>query len=343
MKKLEEIFNKPITETLYHYTDGSAFLGIVKNNEMWASHIRFMNDTKEGLLALDRLEEVVNDNKNLVKGHNIDSLIKSVKKSFAKETASLGIFIISFCEVKDDLNLWRGYANKTLPYCIGFNTKEFLKVEEIKNYISEVQDFLINPWDPKETKKKVFLLPCIYDYAEQVELIKEILSDSVESIRVLEPTSEAELGEEIAKRLVCYAPLIKHEVFKDEKEWRAIILYEKSFAPNFTKQDIEDALEEAKDSGERERLEYLEESFEDNEVSLRDDREFLNYRMGRSYIIPFFRYKINKKVFKEIIIGTCPDKDSVYKSTVYFLSKNDFTYEESKSLIEYTKIPYRNW
>ena len=87
----------------------------------------------------------------------------------------------------------------------------------------------------------------------------------------------------------------------------------------------------------------MEESFEDNEVSLRDDREFLNYRMGRSYIIPFFRYKINKKVFKEIIIGTCPDKDSVYESTVYFLSKNGFTYEESKSLTEYTKIPYRNW
>lgn len=47
MEYLKRLFDRPSPEHLYYYTNGNSFLGIIQKTEMWASHIRFMNDLKE--------------------------------------------------------------------------------------------------------------------------------------------------------------------------------------------------------------------------------------------------------------------------------------------------------
>jgi len=39
--------------TLYHYTNKEAFLGIVQNKKLWASHIAFQNDRSEHKYAFE--------------------------------------------------------------------------------------------------------------------------------------------------------------------------------------------------------------------------------------------------------------------------------------------------
>src|SRR4029077_713313 len=46
---LEEKPNKP----LYHYTTQSGLLGIVGQKEIWATHTQYLNDTREGLHAVE--------------------------------------------------------------------------------------------------------------------------------------------------------------------------------------------------------------------------------------------------------------------------------------------------
>ena len=51
MLHLDAFYERKPTSTLYHYTDAGGFLGIVNNRCFWATHIRFLNDSKEFLHA----------------------------------------------------------------------------------------------------------------------------------------------------------------------------------------------------------------------------------------------------------------------------------------------------
>jgi hypothetical protein len=42
-------------ELLYHYTSVESFLNIVDGGELWASHIRYQNDTSEQRLIWDHV------------------------------------------------------------------------------------------------------------------------------------------------------------------------------------------------------------------------------------------------------------------------------------------------
>ena len=53
MEYLKRLFDRTSPEHLYHYTNGNSFLGIIQKTEMRASHIRFMNDLKEEVYALE--------------------------------------------------------------------------------------------------------------------------------------------------------------------------------------------------------------------------------------------------------------------------------------------------
>lgn len=80
-------------DQIYHYTDGNAFLSILKNNELWASHILFQNDKKEALYSLDLLHEVLKENEKIFKdkNFNIEEIFNFVKTFTGQNT-----FTISF-------------------------------------------------------------------------------------------------------------------------------------------------------------------------------------------------------------------------------------------------------
>ena len=343
MENLDGLLENKIPDVLYHYTGGNAFLGIISKKEMWASHIRFMNDLKEEILALEILERRVKLSQNL---QNLDVLkvFEETKKFFIKETAEKGIFILSFSEKKDDLNQWRGYANEIPAYCIGIDIKKLIDSEEIQKDEDSIKQLIRSSWNPNNRKKKVFIAPCIYDPSKQEMLVDEVINDSFNHLSTISNTiTEVVLGKEIAKRLIFYSPLIKHKMSESEKEWRIIIVYEKSYAPNFTQEDLHRKLENAKTPDEREHVEYDMDCYEANEARLKEDEKLLGFRMGKSLIIPYFKFALKNEFFKEFIIGACPDRDSLRESTLYFLSKNGFTRSVAEAMVSHTENPYRNW
>ncbi|MGA3345583.1 MAG: HepT-like ribonuclease domain-containing protein, partial [Terracidiphilus sp.] len=48
-------------ELLYHYTTQEGLLGILKSRSIWASHIRFLNDTSEGKIFLGAFTEILEE------------------------------------------------------------------------------------------------------------------------------------------------------------------------------------------------------------------------------------------------------------------------------------------
>ena len=195
-------------------------------------------------------------------------------------------------------------------------------------------------WDLNDHKRKNFLLPCVYDDETQNNLIDEIANTVLQNSYEID---EKLIAKKIARTLIFYSPLIKHRMSEDEKEWRIIIVYEKSYKPFFSREDLQKELNATNNEYGRDRLNYAMDCFKDNECRLKKDKELLGFRMGKSYIIPYYKFKLEKEAFEGFIIGACPDYNSVKESTIYFLSKNGFTYEESKKMVKKTKNPYRNW
>ena len=50
-------FNKK--ELQYHYTDINGFIGIMNNQELWASNTKFLNDKAEGKEGLRLTKEII--------------------------------------------------------------------------------------------------------------------------------------------------------------------------------------------------------------------------------------------------------------------------------------------
>ncbi|WP_221041541.1 hypothetical protein, partial [Pseudomonas savastanoi] len=47
--------------SIYHYTSGSALLGIISNSEFWATDINFLNDQQEHVFGYGACVEYVKD------------------------------------------------------------------------------------------------------------------------------------------------------------------------------------------------------------------------------------------------------------------------------------------
>lgn len=327
MKELTDILrNSP--KYLYHYTDAGTLLGIIQNKEFWASYIRFMNDNTEYDLAKEIL---FNKLTTFIKSNFRDdnSLVERIKINFEAMIKRIDLFIISFSEKENDLDQWRAYGKSTPNYSLKIDVKSLSKNSNIlieKNAVKErISSYVYSTGCPTISK---VLMPCIYDKEDQELLIDEILLDSFNHIKNYNE-DEIKFTDYIARRFVYYAPLIKNEVYKNEKEWRIVIL--------FNEHDQRLAEQKQKEENEKNHIIDLNEE---------EKVEKINFRTNGSYFIPYYKMKFfNTDCIKRVYIGPCPDLATVHESVEYMLRKNGFEIKKIKDdkIIMDSGLAYRNW
>ena len=187
---------------VYHYTNAEAFLGILgKNgkNELWASHILFQNDKKEAIYAFEILKDIMNTKKRYFEQKKLD-VYKII--DYIQQFVGNQVFTISFSEKRDDLNQWRGYANSTPAYCIGF----------LSNKLNEIN---IN---------NAMFYKCIYGLEEQKNMIENLVDYVIEKLDNLKEKEikEDSIGEELLPDFLMMSALFKDSAFSEEKEWRLV-------------------------------------------------------------------------------------------------------------------------
>lgn len=109
---------KPLPRDLFHYTDSSALMGILENEELWATDTRFLNDISELQWAKHVFEKVIaefqpNDDKEVW-------LLGKLAECMSYHQSGLSVYLSSFSENSDDLHQWRGYGTGNGPVCIAF-------------------------------------------------------------------------------------------------------------------------------------------------------------------------------------------------------------------------------
>lgn len=195
---------------LFHYTSGENLIQIIQSGELWSTQIACLNDTKELVHAVDVLLEAIKERQNGKLRPEFDKLLRTISSILSNANPEVvGIFVSCFSESKDDLSQWRAYGGANGGYALEFKTEELLQ------YASRMNAYLV---------------PVTYDQTSKNAVMSDILKWSeiflMRGISASRAPTTDEWIEEFAafwiEQLTYLAPLLKHESFKGEQEWRLI-------------------------------------------------------------------------------------------------------------------------
>ena len=236
MKKVSEEYKR-----LYHYTTWEGLMGILKEQTLWATHYRFLNDASEIVLIKNKLLEFISpiirkEYQRLIKKSNeikvaIDnsggmeavilhdslSIIEAAYYATGNE-----IYIVSFCgEKKDDyvnnnglLSQWRGYSAGG-GVALVFNTEQLeqLLKKEAERY-SYGPSFIANViYSDDKISFEQELASSLSDFIDYVQQMFITLQGTS-----LEPPDASKAFPAFVQLIARY----KHHAFKEEDELRIV-------------------------------------------------------------------------------------------------------------------------
>jgi Protein of unknown function (DUF2971) len=202
--------------TLFHYTTASGLLGILSSSTLWASDLRFLNDTQEAIYAQDVIVDAVRGMKNPVlnPGHFAFGRDQREVDRFAQyqgfvlnalDTAQYGVYVTCFCESGDLLSQWRGYGSDH-GYAIEFGI-----------------DALITALDGLHTYPPATgLEPVRYGN----EAAADVVSLAVEAVADFNLNHPGVKSEYKALQLSALMATVKHPGFREEREWRLFAAFD---------------------------------------------------------------------------------------------------------------------
>jgi hypothetical protein len=215
------------TGTLWHYTDTFGAEGILREREIRATHYSFLNDRSEMTLG----HEIVRDELRKLGaaqsgdvGHVIHDCLLAEGLALTDVYAD-GVFVVSFCEDDGDgLSQWRAYGGGGAGYAIGFrDVEDGAQVVDNADASSMLVKLTYNEQEFRAlvAKEMLFQASGIVKYCTtHRDCAKELELEGLLQMHL---------------RAATLAVRLKHEGFKDEREWRLLIVprrkYEKSGVP----------------------------------------------------------------------------------------------------------------
>ncbi|WP_456424497.1 DUF2971 domain-containing protein [Rhodocaloribacter sp.] len=314
MDHLEKELSRKPPGLLYHYTSQRGLLGILKNNEIWATKIQYLSDGSEFVYFVDCLKERIGFDKDQCK--KLRSLNNEVAKrggrvlsdeelnklaegiiSPLESVKNRVVFVCSFSEEANLLSQWRAYCPPDGGFSIGFDSGI---LKEICN----------------KGKSRFSLNPCIYEREKQNKIIDELIIEVIRKVGI----HGAVLFEKYDDNMIYMhkfmeiASIFKHPSFCEEREWRLVS-----------------------------RVNFDQVTFNDDQV---------DFREGKSMIVPYFKIELPKETespIKEVIVGPTPHKDLSIASVEGLLTRKKIKIEaevgeeNEKKTVKWCGIPYRTW
>lgn len=220
MRQVDEYFSLHIDNPLFHYTGIGSLVGIAKSNTIWASHIYYLNDSKEILHACDVLQEALEPRLTF------DNQLTDVEREFGKQFLTWAktfysnqycLFVFSLSEEKSLLSQWRSYTPHGKGVSIGCGPsflQEVIQINDLK------------------------IARCVYDYNEQQQLLYSLFDKLLVTFRQTNLMPDESLSggigfhpffEKFRGNVLQVLAIIKHQAFQEEQEWRLISRYYPSY------------------------------------------------------------------------------------------------------------------
>jgi hypothetical protein len=203
---LTEYYAQQPPPVLHHYTDAAGLLGIIKGRALWATHIRFLNDVREFIHAIDIAKTYIDKLKSTHDPLLLDALASTL------DGMPGNTFVISFSECGDVLSQWRGYC-RFGGYSLDFDTSRLMQFAGEQRFV---------------------LVKCTYERSEQENLIQSLVLQAVQAFPTYVPgaPSPSEMTEShrlnvfvsqwFFPKIQRLASAMKDPAFSEEREWRLI-------------------------------------------------------------------------------------------------------------------------
>jgi hypothetical protein len=184
-------------EYLYHYTTIQGLQGIVESQCLWASDVRYMNDSAELKYIVSMFRERITQ-----LDKHTDFLYQFVDWIENRMTNGHMVFAASFRANGNLLSQWRGYSRVGKGISIGFKSVELLAL----------------------AKQGHFQLGrCIYQKERQISIIDQVIDALITmNLENLGNTEVENIFGEIEADMLRIAALFKHPSFVEEDEWRIV-------------------------------------------------------------------------------------------------------------------------
>ena len=280
---------------------------VLASKKMWATHIRYLNDSKEFQYALETLQSAFEAELS----ESIGTFL--LRDFFAKLFANApwpNIFVLSFSAAGDQLSQWRAYSGDGPGLSLGFDLLrlgELLRDKGLKLepcvYEAEAQKRLFQPL----AKRVVAALPLPADIPDDwssMSAVQKFVFEHecyIKAIQQLNGDASRELMGDVMLAVADFNALVKHPAFAEEQEWRAVLAA-----------DLEGTT--------------------------------LQFRPGRSALLPYVSVPVisndGKSPLVEIVVGPCPQPDLTCEA-LKLLVGQDPAYKDAK--VRLSETPYRYW
>lgn len=208
---------------LYHYTSIEGFRGIISDKCLWATYVRYMNDSTEYMYAYQLLRDALDVESRRVQGPYA-AVVRAMSREYETSTlefakgmsAQFGHdFVVSLSTKGDQLGQWRAYCPNG-GYSIGLMT-------------DMLQSLCI--------EQEFELLPCSYDGAAHRAEATKIAEATTRRMLATPPEQVARAVDDqgnlctqdfwaelkqMRDDLTMAAGTWKHPVFSQEEEWRLV-------------------------------------------------------------------------------------------------------------------------
>lgn len=184
---------------IYHYCTPESFVGIIRAGcQLWATDHRYLNDSAEMNLGINRAINILPSVRGLTKAVQ-DRVVDELRAC-----ADTPHYIACFSERADVLSQWRAYGANGRGYCLG------LRPESRLVRVGEGDALRAN-----------HLLTCVYDTPDINPRLQERFERQVERF---EQRAGSKNSEDLVNVLVAtaqhHAVMIKHSHFQEERELR---------------------------------------------------------------------------------------------------------------------------
>jgi hypothetical protein len=190
----EYLVQHEIPSIIYHYTSQYGLLSILESKSLWASKIRYTNDSSEFVQTIKWVENELNERKVSADDEElgaIEDLLMDIEN-----IGELNICICSFTKNGNLLSQWRGYGGQAIGYSIGFDSKSLIEVSSAHGFV---------------------FVKCVYNKEEQSNILCRFIDSAIR--RASENRGEID---DIVEELCFIASFMKNSHFGEEDEWRLL-------------------------------------------------------------------------------------------------------------------------
>lgn|SRR5574341_13958 len=210
---VQTVFKCTPPSVLYHYTKRRGLLGILDKRSVYASHMRYLNDAREMIHAMDLIQSILNARLAVAIGEQ-KQLYEQAKQWIESLKFQNQVFVFSMSQEGDSLSQWRAYCDSNDGYAIGFDSNKLKRHADSLSF---------------------YMAPCVYDLEAQDALVSLLLEDVNDELQ-----KKIQLGTSVQEAIsqastyfvllfLILAPVLKAPAFKEEKEWRLISIFKHGF------------------------------------------------------------------------------------------------------------------